>query len=142
MMDLAEVIERRKARAVTWFVPVKTKNPNNTREHWRVVHARGLEEKELTIIEAPKDVRPVMPVVVVLTRYASSARYKMDRSGIAAACKHIEDGVAEWCGVDDADPRFRVVYEQEKCKRGGEGVGVAVIQGARIVETLVFVEDA
>jgi hypothetical protein len=126
-------------REITWFVPVQTKNPLNTREHWRKVSARAAEEKELTLISAPKNVpKLALPCVVVLTRL--SQRTMDSHDGLRAALKHIADGVAEWVGVDDKrSDVIRFQYEQEPCRKGENGVRVCVVQGARIVETLEFV---
>lgn len=38
---------------------------------------------------------------------------KLDRSGIAAACKGVEDAVAYLLGADDGDPRWKPEWDQE-----------------------------
>src|SRR5690606_25258763 len=123
----------RKARAVSWFVPVKTKNPLNSRQHWRKVYELGVEQKETTLMEAPKDIRWVTPVIVILKRYYCGAPCPSDDDGLAASLKHIRDGVAEVVGVDDGDKeRFFVRCEEERVPhRNQVGVQVTVLQGAR-----------
>lgn len=54
-----------------------------------------------------------LPVTVQLTREAARA---MDTDGLAASFKGVRDAVAEWLGVDDADPRVRWEYAQTKAK--------------------------
>lgn len=129
------------SRNITWFVPVKTKNPLNTREHYRVVAKRATQEKWLTKLRAPK--RPAdlkLPCVVVLTRL--SQRTMDSHDGLRAATKHVADGVAEWVGVDDREgDGLTFKYEQEKCKKGEFGVHVRVIEDARVVELLVVASD-
>src|SRR5690242_9934722 len=129
------------ARSITWFVPGKTKNPLNGREHWRPVAARAAVEKETTILTAPKHLPAVvLPCVVVLTR--CSPRELDSHDGLRAALKHIADGVAEWVGIDDRESeRMRFQYEQERSRSGEEGVRVCVIQGARMVETIELVDS-
>jgi hypothetical protein len=126
-------------REITFFVPTQTKNPLNNREHWRKVSRRAAEEKELTVIAAPKHTRVVLPCVVVMTR--CSQRTMDSHDGVRAALKHIADGVAEWVGVDDRESDvLRFQYEQERCPKGQNGVRIRVVQGARVVETIELVD--
>lgn len=56
---------------------------------------------------------PDLPVRVTLTREALRT---MDDDGNAASFKGVRDQVAEWLGLDDADPRVTWEYRQAKAK--------------------------
>jgi hypothetical protein len=134
-LNMAAEIERRRARTISWFVPVVTKNPLNSRQHWRVVSKRAAEEKEITLLSAPHGIAVVLPCVVILAR--CSQRTLDAHDGLRAALKHVADGVAEWIGVDDREGAgIRFQYEQEYVRKADSGVRVTVVQGARIVESL------
>lgn len=145
MTILEELIARRQARTVTWFVPVATPNPlNGSHGHWRVKHARAAEHHEETVTLAPKGVLFKAPVLVVLRRYYCGAPHQLDpRDNLPASLKWVADGVAEVVGIDDGDEsNFFVEYEQERVRKRSEvGVRVTVISGARVVKHIEFVED-
>ena len=48
-------------------------------------------------------------IVVTLTRVGAR---RLDDDNLAAAFKHVRDGIAEWCGLDDGSPRWEWRYEQ------------------------------
>jgi hypothetical protein len=52
-----------------------------------------------------------LPVVVTLTRIAPR---RLDGDNCAGGLKHWRDGIADWLGIDDADPRVSWRYEQER----------------------------
>ena len=60
--------------------------------------------------------RPALPCSIRLTRCAPRT---LDSDNLQAALKATRDSVAEWLGIDDADPRVRWLYEQEKTKTYG-----------------------
>lgn len=66
--------------------------------------------------------RPELPVVVSITRIAPDEG--IDDDNLGGACKHVRDGVADWLGVDDRDPRVRWHVASE---RGPWGTRVAVL---------------
>lgn len=53
---------------------------------------------------------PTGPVRVVITR---RAKRKLDSDNIHGACKSRRDGVADWMGINDRDPRVEWVVAQE-----------------------------
>lgn len=142
-LSLLDEIARRGSRVITWRVPVKLRNPLNSRQHWRKVAGRAIEEKELTILNAPSDIAWRLPVVVIVTRDYHGRSQPFDaHDALPAACKHIVDGVCEVIGVDDADERVQPRYAQVRVVGSAEaGVVVSVVQGARVVESLVFDEQ-
>lgn len=142
MLDIEAEIARRQARSVTWFVPVSTRSPLNRRRHWRPVYTESVEQSEATEMHAPRDIAWQLPVVVVLRRLYCGSNPLDPHDNLPSALKHCVDSVARIVGVDDGDQRFCVKYEQERVKKRAEvGVQITVIQGARIVETLVFDDD-
>ncbi len=97
-------------------VPITLRSTLNSREHWSVRHKRTKTEREATAFllrfEAPQ--RPALPVVVTLARHFRHPGKPMDDDNLAGAFKAVRDQVAEWLGVDDADPRVSWHYSQQK----------------------------
>lgn len=98
-------------------IPLRTVNPLNQREHHHARARRVREERRITawaLIASAEQKQ--LPVNVILTRESSR---EMDTDGLAASFKGVRDQVAEWLGVDDADPRIAWVYAQRKLKSRG-----------------------
>jgi hypothetical protein len=57
--------------------------------------------------------RPAFPCVITLTRVGVK---RMDTDNLASALKACRDGVAEWLGIDDGDPRIEWRYAQRTDK--------------------------
>lgn len=94
-------------------IPLRTVNPLNKREHWRVRCARVKVERASTLAWLMTEPKPPLPVVVNLTRESVRA---MDTDGLAASFKGVRDEVAKWLGVDDASPLVEWRYAQRKAK--------------------------
>ena len=62
-----------------------------------------------------------LPCRVGITRLAPRT---LDDDNLASACKAVRDGVAEWLGIDDRDPRVEWSVAQEK---GPYGVRVEIV---------------
>lgn len=105
------------------LVPLRTKGPNGGHEHWRVLHRRRKHERKLAWLLCPD---ASLPCVVTLTRLSAGT---LDDDNLRGALKAIRDGVADRLGVDDADPRLRFEYAQERCGRGHYGVRVDITRG-------------
>ena len=112
--------------SVTVVVPINTKNPTNTREHWaerakRVKAQRaavGLMLRANCVANRIEAMFMRLPwtsngLVVALARVSPRA---MDDDGAIAALKHVRDEVAAYFGVNDNDPRIAWRYAQAKGK--------------------------
>lgn len=65
-----------------------------------------------------------IPIYVLLCRIAPRA---LDPGGnLGASLKHVQDGVADWLGIDDRDPRIIWEYEQRRGAPRYYGVRVAI----------------
>jgi len=51
---------------------------------------------------------------------------RLDSDNLAAALKHVRDGVADALGVDDGDPRLEWIYDQQRCRPGEYAVLVDI----------------
>ena len=109
-------------------LPIKTVSTLNTREHFRVAAKRKALHRAIVKRHMASIPRPSLPVVVCLTRHSSGTLDAHDN--LPSAFKHIVDELADWLGIDDADPRVRWTYEQEKCKRGLTWVTVETLEVA------------
>lgn len=113
---------------ITVDVPITTKNPTNTREHWGA-RAKRVKAQRLSVglmLRAnrtadrlePKVVGRLMrPIGLAITLTRVSPR-SMDDDGAIAALKHVRDEIAAYFGVNDNDPRVTWRYRQAKGKSG------------------------
>lgn len=102
-------------------VPVATRSESNQRK-WQSRCRRTKEARNAwtaTVLRF-RLVPPPLPVVVRLTRLGGRSLDKWDN--LPVSLKACLDVVCAWLGVDDADPRIRVEYDQE----AGPKLGVRV----------------
>ncbi len=99
-------------------IPVRTVSESNAHEHWRArarrsKHARGIVAMALGlhVSSSPLRLPDPLPLVVTLTRVAPRS---LDDDNLRGALKATRDGVADWLGVDDRDPRVRWEYAQRR----------------------------
>ena len=95
-------------------LPIKAVSVANLREHWRPKAARAKSHRTQAWAElraADKEPRLLGPVVVTFTRIAPRP---LDDDNLRSALKAVRDGVADWLGVPDNDPRIRWEYRQER----------------------------
>ncbi|KPF66103.1 hypothetical protein IP84_16960 [beta proteobacterium AAP99] len=97
----------------------------NDRLHWAARARMAKEQRTRAMRELQVRVslraNVTLPVTVTLTRIAPSKG--VDGDNLQGATKALRDGVADWLGIDDADPRVTWVYAQE---RGPWGVRIEV----------------
>lgn len=99
---------------LTVTLPIRAESVNNLREHWRKRAARAKLHRTTAWAElraADKGPRLLGPVVVMLTRVAPRT---LDDDNLRGSLKACRDGVADWLGVPDNDPRVRWEYAQAK----------------------------
>jgi hypothetical protein len=109
-------------------LPFRTKNPNNNREHWRVVWKRSQKEREQTLMFVRAAVMRrgiTLPVQVKLTRLAKATMDEGDN--LRSALKAVRDGVADVFGIPDNDPHIHFAYAQEKQKEYGVRIEVEAL---------------
>lgn len=101
-------------------LPIKTGRGLNDRVHWAARMKTVKQQRNLACLLVPAH---PLPCVVTLTRCSAGT---LDDDNLRGALKAVRDGVADRLRVDDADPRVRWQYAQEKCKRGEFGVRVDI----------------
>lgn len=96
---------------------------SNVREHWvkKNRRANGSRSKKnptlgqrqiVKLVLGSKAKLPPIPCTIRLIRIAPR---KLDQGNIAAALKHVQDGCADWIGIDDKhDHLVKYEYAQEK----------------------------
>jgi hypothetical protein len=94
------------------ILPIKTVSLTNMREHWRTRHRRTKYQREAVSLLMPKGVQ--IPCTVRLTRISSGT---LDSDNLPASLKSVRDQIAALSGVDDADPRIKWEYAQERINR-------------------------
>lgn len=90
-------------------LPLRIESVANLREHWSK-RARRAKAHKLAALAVP--VHP-LPCVVTLIRVGPR---QLDGDNLQGGFKALRDGIAARLGVDDADPRVRWEYGQEKGK--------------------------
>jgi hypothetical protein len=74
---------------------------------------RARKEKEIVGWCVKGQDPPSLPCVVLLTRIGVR---KLDGDNLQGGFKHVRDRIAQWIGIDDADPRIDWQYSQERGK--------------------------
>lgn len=95
----------------------------NTREHHQARARRAKLHRQTTHWAMKVARKPDLPCIVTLTRLAPR---ELDGDNLQAGLKACRDGVADWLGVDDRDPRVTWAYGQKKGKPRQYAVEVAI----------------
>lgn len=103
-------------KRISLYLPLRIQSVANLREHWRVRHRRGHQEK---LIVAAK-LRPLVkaapvafPVKVTLTRIAPRL---LDSDNCWGGFKAIRDEIAKVLGLDDGHKSYTWDVQQERGK--------------------------
>jgi hypothetical protein len=96
-------------------VPIRVESNANLREHWSARARRAKAQRETVAWCLRMTTLPDVPCTVKLTRIAPRM---LDSDNAICGMKHVRDAVAAWLLVDDADPRVRYEYAQEKGQPG------------------------
>ena len=106
------------------FLPIRVVSVANLREHWSARARRAkLHRVTAKSMLSQAAVRPELPITIALTRLGPG---KMDGDNLQSGCKAARDGIADWLGQDDADPRITWTYAQQQGKAGEYGLVVRV----------------
>ncbi len=96
-------------------LPIKAVSVLNEREHWAKKASRAKLHRTTAwaaLRAADKEPRLLGPVKVRVTRIAPRPLDSHDN--LAASVKNVVDGIADWLGVKDNDPRITWLYRQER----------------------------
>lgn len=110
----------------TWFVPIVIISEANERGHWsKAVGRKGHQRREIQKALASR-MRYLVPLAehvhaggaigVRLTRIGPRT---LDKGNCWRAVKAAEDAVADFLGIDDGSPQWRIEVEQEKKSESG-----------------------
>lgn len=108
------------AEVINIPLPLKIVSVANLREHWATKANRAKLQRRTTAALLKAHKPPLLPITVVLTRVAAR---QLDTDNLASAFKACRDGVADWLGVPDNDPRVTWEYGQRK----GKGCAMAEV---------------
>ncbi len=97
-------------------LPIRTVNESNNRDHWRVRAKRNASNRFASEMLCTKWLQKISDGTVRLTRIGPGV---LDDDGVVSALKAVRDGIAEWLGIDDGDPRIRYEYAQEQRRAYG-----------------------
>jgi hypothetical protein len=103
---------------------------SNAHEHWLKKARRAKDQRGVTKLFLLAEARkPPIPCVIRLTRIAPR---KLDQGNIAAAFKHVQDGCADWIGIDDRhEDLVKYEYKQEKGAPKTCAVRIEIVEGIK-----------
>lgn len=111
------------------LLPIRTWSEPNLRGHWGRRARRAHKQREAARLLVRAALAPLPPdsdrrkTVVRLTRIGPR---RLDSDNLAAALKHVRDGVADALGLDDGDERLRWLYAQRNGRPGEYAVLVEI----------------
>lgn len=104
-------------------IPIKAVSVANLREHW----AQRAKRAKLHRTSARIALHPfAVPINAVRVRLVRMAPRELDGDNLQSSLKACRDGVADWLGVADNDPRVSWEYAQERGKPKTYAVRVEV----------------
>jgi hypothetical protein len=94
--------------------PIRIESTPNLREHWAARAKRSREQRTAIwyALKAAK-VPYSFPCRITITRIAPRA---LDTDNLAAGCKAVRDGIADWLELLDNHPSLTWAYAQETGK--------------------------
>lgn len=96
---------------VEYQIPIRLVSVANAREHWAVKAKRAkCHRRSALVIKKHR-----LPCDVHIVRVG---KRELDGDNLQSACKALRDGIADRLGVDDADPRVRWTYSQQRGEYG------------------------
>ena len=100
-------------------IPLRTSLGLNEREHWRARAKRNKSERNVAFwycYDAAGAAGPILnrqpPLQITLTRIGPTNG--LDDDNLCGSLKSVRDGVADWLGINDRDPRVTWKYEQRR----------------------------
>lgn len=114
------------AYVVSVVLPVHTPSVANLREHWAKRAKRSKHHRTVAyhrLFDAGGHTYGRTESSVTLTRISPR---RLDDDNLRGALKAVRDGVADWFGVPDNDPRIKWEYSQERGKPKEHGVRITV----------------
>lgn len=103
---------------VSILLPIKTVSESNSRDSWQkrfFTRTKPQRRDACLLLRGKVGSPPSPPLLIRLTRVAPG---RLDRQNMGSALKAVIDGVADWLGMDDGDPRLDWVFAQEKPVKG------------------------
>lgn len=105
---------KRAARAgdvISFVIPVVTVSETNRHEHWRHRSRRAANQRFLACTCTQYAIAG-MAMSIVAIRLFRIGKRRLDTGNVAAALKHVQDGVCDALGVNDGDERISWEYGQ------------------------------
>jgi len=114
--------------ALCVIVPLRTISASNAREHW-AARSKRVKRERTAIAWSMREASAVgvstilaAAPVIRLTRVTAPRGKILDDDNLRGCLKAVRDGVADWLGINDNDPRVSWHYAQ----RNGTAWGVEV----------------
>ena len=107
---------------LTLSLPIELVSEANCRDHWRVKAKRVAAQRGLVKLFRKGAECVKLPVVVELARIAPK---ELDDDNLRSSLKAVRDGVADWFGIGDRDPRIEWHYSQSR--RAPRTYGCAIV---------------
>lgn len=107
-------------------MPIRTYSEANQREHYMAKARRAKAQRRgayFLLRRQSAFSKPADGVVIRICLTRLGAR-RLDKDNLAGSFKHVQDGIADWLGIDDGSPRLSWEYAQETS--GKYGVRVCI----------------
>jgi len=123
-------------RTFTIRLPIHTVSEANRadHEHWRVRQKRAKAQRSAVALWAPRTANvprdgSALPCTVELVRIAPRKLDSEDNDRMSL--KHVRDGIADWLGVNDRDPRVTWRYNFRREQPRTYGVEIIITMADR-----------
>ncbi len=109
---------------------IRVRAKGNNRRGWRALWNEAMRQREMArdALAYNNEVPDCEEYTIHLIRRSFG---KMDDDNLRDCLKAVRDGVADWLGIDDGDPRLNFVYSQEKVERGRHEVVIRIYDTRR-----------
>jgi len=97
--------------AISFIIPVATVSETNRHEHWRHRSRRAANQRFLArMCTQYAIIAPLVSIVAI--KLIRIGKRRLDTGNLAAALKHVQDGVCDALDVNDGDERISWEYGQ------------------------------
>lgn len=94
-------------------MPIKIESESNVRDHWRTRSKRVKSHRQIAFAMLRRFDPPTGQVLVCLARVRPTAGRDLDaHDNLRTGFKATVDGICDWLGIRDDDPRVRFEYAQ------------------------------
>ena len=115
-------------------LPVRTHSNANQRLHWSHKARQNKKQRRDTyygLLSVKPSPGPIAGnLKITITRLYPDKRSVLDADNLASSSKAVQDGIADWLGIDDGSPQIQWCYAQEQNRPWGVRVQIMELENA------------